>query len=199
MGKLLAHDMWGGVMAKQKDICIECGQNCEIPCAALYELENIYKETRTKEKRQLIYRLRKQLDIVDAEPASDLRDMARKIIKKLPELHHILDFRVKIGYVRSYERKTRDGKASYADCRKVNKVYSAYLPFDFVITFYEPNIGHLSDNQLKILMWHELKHIGISDRGFIVEPHEIEDFFTITDAHSTRWDNFGTEVIDILE
>lgn len=180
------------------DICIGCHNECEVPCSALEELRKIYDEARIKEKRHLIHGLRKRLGIVDAEVANDLKNLGKAIIKKLPELHHILDFDIKVGYVKSYERKMKDGKTVFADCRKVNKVYGAYLPFDFVITFYEPNIGHFTDNQLKILMWHELKHIGVGDRGFMIEPHDIEDFFTITDQHSTRWDEFGAKVADIM-
>lgn len=184
--------------AKTSEVCQKCGRDCESPCQAIDEMRKIYDETRTRERRQLIGRLRSLLGIVDAEPDNDLKALGQALIKKLPELCHISDFSIKVGYVRSYERKTKDGKPVYADCRKVNVVYGAYLPFDFIITFYEPNIGHLTENQLKILMWHELKHIGIGDRGFIVEPHDIEDFFAITDAHSTRWDDYGQEVIDIL-
>lgn len=191
--------MRGDGMAKKIELCGNCHNQCDIPCEALTELRKIYKETRTKEKKQLIYRIRKLLNIVDAEPANDLKRLAQKIIKKLPELSHIPDFDIKIGYVRSYERRTSGGRPTYADCRKINKVYAAYLPFDFIVTFYELNIGHLSENQLKILMWHELKHIGVGKRGFVIEPHDIEDFFTIIDSYSTRWDEFGMEVKDILE
>jgi hypothetical protein len=34
----------------------------------------------------------------------------------------------------------------------VQEVFKAYLPFDFIITFYERNTGLLSENQQKILM-----------------------------------------------
>lgn len=186
-------------MAKKIDICKKCNQDCEVPCAALNELFKIYAETRTREKKQLIHNLKKYLNIADAEPSRDLEKNANKIIKKLPELNYIPDFNIKIGYVKSFERKTKSGKATYADCRKVSEVYSAYLPFDFIITFYEMNIGHLSENQLKILMWHELMHIGIGNRGFTIVPHDIEDFYSIIDVHGTRWDELGDDIVDILE
>lgn len=182
------------------EICVKCEMKmqCDTICAAAQELQKIYDQNKHKEKVALIRRLRKLLDVQDAEPAPDLQALAKKIIKKLPELHHILDFDIKVGYVRSYERKTKDGKATLGDCRKVNTVYGAYLPFDFIITIYDMNVGHLSDNQIKILMLHELKHIGIGDRGFCIVPHDIEDFLDITDEHSTRWNELGAEVADIL-
>lgn len=186
-------------MIKSNDICVRCGRGCDNLCKAIKELQAIYNANSVKEKRQLIHRLKNQLGIIDAEPAKDLSSLAKKIIKKIPELHHIIDFNINIGYVRSYESKTKGGKLTYADCRKVNKVYGAYLPFDFIITFYEPNIDHLSDNQIKILMWHELKHIGVGERGFVIEPHDIEDFYAIIDIHGTKWDELGVDVINILE
>lgn len=179
-------------------ICDKCGRDCDVPCEANLVLYKIYNEIRIGEKRILIRNLRKQLGIVDAEPDKAMRSMARRIISRVPELAFIRELDIKVGYVRSFERKTKDGREVMGDCRKVNVVYGAYLPYDFVITFYDTNVGHLSDNQLKLLMWHELKHIGVGDRGFIISPHEVEDFYSIIDEHSTRWSELGAEVADIL-
>lgn len=176
------------------DICNKCRRDCDSVCEALFELKRIYSETKTKEKQRIIKNLRSLLNICDAEPSEELTNLATRIIDKFPEMHFIRDFDIKVGYVMSYECK----KDTLGDCRKVNTLYSAYLPFDFIITFYEPNIAHMSENQLKLLMYHELKHIGIGDRGFIVVPHDIEDFFDIIDFHGNRWSEFDTEVIDIL-
>lgn len=184
---------------KKSDICAECGKECEIKCAAFDYLVKIYEETRTKEKWQLIRYLRKYIGFGDAETSKEMADLAKQIIRKVPALSIIKDFGIKVGYVQSYERKTKDGHPLFGECRKVNKTYSAYLPFDFIITFYEMNIGHLSDNQIKLLMLHELSHIGVGDRGLIIVPHDIEDFLAITDVHSTRWSEFGAGVINILE
>lgn len=182
-------------------ICNKCHleKECKIPCAAVGKLQEVYEDLRTEEKRGIIQDLRTELGIKDAETAEDIQELAEKIINKISELSFINEFDIKVGYVRSYERKTKDGQVIYGDCRKVNKVYGAYLPYDFVITLYEPNIGHLTDNQIKILIWHELRHIDIGERGFTLRPHDIEDFYSIIDKHGTRWSEFNTEVADILE
>lgn len=180
-------------------ICDSCkNKNCEAPCNAYNELHNIYSKLRNEERSETIKRLRTLLEIRDAEVADDLAELGNKIIARIPELHFINDLDIKVGYVRSFERKTKDGKVIMGDCRKVNKIYGAYIPYDFIITFYEPNIVLLSDNQLKILMWHELKHIDVGDKGFTIRPHDIEDFYSIIDEHGTRWNEFNKEVIDIL-
>jgi hypothetical protein len=179
-------------------ICERCGRECEVACQALVECRDIYAAQKLADRKKLIYRLRKLLDIRDAEPSKEMARLGRRIISRVEGLRFIADFNIRVGYVESLERKTKGGREVYGDCRKINKVYGAYLPFDFIITFYAANIGHLSENQLKLLMWHELKHIGMGDRGPTLEPHDIEDFYAIIDTHGTRWSELGADVVDIL-
>jgi hypothetical protein len=117
----------------------------------------------------------------------------------MPELSIIPEYDIKVGYVRSYQRKTDKGKTVNADCRKVSKVYGAYLPYDFIITFYEPNIYYMTENQQKILMLHELKHIGLGERGLCIENHDVEDFGDILTRFGIDWNWMDKEVPDILE
>lgn len=180
------------------NLCAECGRECDFPCAAMKKLLRVYDELRTSEKHEIIADLRKELSITDYEIADDLMELGEKIISAMPELHIIRDFDIKIGYVRSYEAKRDKGRLIYADCRKVRGTYTAYLPFDFIITFYEPNVYHMSDNQKKILMLHELRHIGIGERGFRIEHHDVEDFKDILHKFGIDWNGFNQEVPDIL-
>lgn len=178
--------------------CEKPSLDCDLPCPALQELRKLYDRLRTEERAGMIRQLRSNLDIKDCEVAEDLQEMGERIIARMPELGHIPTFGVKVGYVRSYEKKIDKGRTVNADCRKVNKVYGAYLPFDFLITFYEPNIGHMTENQRKILMLHELMHIGIGERGYRIEPHDIEDFESILMRHGLHWNGFEQDVPDIL-
>jgi hypothetical protein len=57
----------------------------------------------------------------------------------------------------------------------------------------------LSDNQKKVVMWHELRHTGISTKGMKLQPHEIEDFESIAERLGIKWADMGRDVIDILE
>lgn len=179
-------------------ICMKCGRECYIPCAAIEELTRIFTNLRIEEKKEIVKQLREKLDLVDYEVADDLRELGEKIITAMPELSLIRDYNVRIGYVRSYEEKRDKGKQVYADCRKVRGPYTAYLPFDFVITFYEPNICDMTENQKKILMLHELKHIGIGERGLRIENHDIEDFKDILYRFGIEWNGFNQDVPDIL-
>lgn len=178
--------------------CEKVDLKCDLPCQAILQLDHIYQMLRTGERRDIIQKLRSMLDIQDYETADDLKEMADQIISRMPELQHILEFDIKIGYIRSYEAKYNKSKIVFGDCRKVSGLYQAYLPFDFLITFYEPNINHMSENQRKILMLHELKHVGIGERGLRIEPHDIEDFRSILSRYGMDWNGFSQEVPDIL-
>ncbi|MGJ0848173.1 putative metallopeptidase [Tissierella praeacuta] len=179
-------------------ICKKCFiEGCEMPCVALEELYRIWNEQNKKDKTIRVRNLKRRLGIREAEPSNELRILANKIIRRYPEFDFIREWDVRIGYVISQERKQGE-KITYADCRKVQEVYKAYLPYDFIITFYERNTGFLNENQLKILMYHELRHIGIGPKGLKINPHDIEDFSEILDKYGLDWNNFGKELPDIL-
>ncbi len=181
------------------DICKIClyKKDCEIACPAYSELHRIATEQDQKDKTAIVRNLIRRLGIRDAEKNNDLRLLANKIMRKYPEFDFIKDWNIKIGYVVSQEKKSGE-KVTYADCRKVPEVYRAYLPYDFVITFYERNTELLNENQKKILMLHELRHIGIGPRGIRVAPHDIEDFSSILERYGLNWDGPGEELPDIL-
>ncbi|MDQ7095958.1 putative metallopeptidase [Desulfosporosinus sp. PR] len=179
-------------------ICKKCIIKCGDSCAALNELMRTYETLKTKERIEIIGDLRKELDIIDCETADDLKELGEKVIQAMPELNIIKDYGVRIGYVRSYEAKRDKGRQINADCKKVNGTYTAYLPFDFIVTFYEPNVYYMTENQIKILMLHELRHIGIGERGLRLEPHDVEDFQNILSRFGIDWNEFDHEVPDIL-
>lgn len=183
-------------------ICKECCyvkdcHNDELPCAAFNVLYGIWNEQNIKDKSVRIRNLRRQLGIREAEPSNELRYLATKIINRYPEFNFIKEFNIKIGYVISQQRKSGE-KVTYADCRKVQDVFQAWLPYDFIITFYERNTGFLNENQIKVLMYHELKHIGIGEKGLKIVPHDIDDFTDILEKYGLDWNKIDKELPDIL-
>jgi hypothetical protein len=179
------------------EICIQCWKNkdCNEYCAAINHLAKINEQQKTKDKTALIRRLARQLNMQDAEPSKELKALGERIIKRFPEFSFIKEYDIRIGYVISYERKN-GAKIVYADCRKLQEPIKAYLPFDFLITFYDWHTGHMTENQKKLLMKHELKHVGIGMKGLKITPHDIEDFKDILDEYGTDWTE--KEVPDIL-
>lgn len=180
------------------DMCKECGRGCEELCLAIEKLYEIYQERRTKQKQYLIKMLRPQLNLMDWEVAPDLQELGELIINRFPQLIFIKEFNIKIGYVRAYENKSAKGRAVFADCRKITSSYRAYLPYDFLITFYDPCVATLTTNQKKLVMYHELRHIEMTPKGFGVRPHDIEDFEEILRSFGLQWNAFGNDVPDIL-
>lgn len=177
---------------------IEICESAEEPCNAVKALSKLCVEEFTQVKRELLMQYARELNIIDFEVSDELKEFGEKIISKRPELHFINEYGIKVGYVISYEAKRDKGRSVNADCRKVNGPYQAYLPFDFVITFYEPNVYHMTDNQKKILMLHELRHIGIGVRGLRIENHDIEDFYSLLQEFGMQWNDINQDVIDIL-
>lgn len=186
-----------------KEFCSDCEikfycKEYKLQCNAVKELAKICIEEDRQRKRELVIDLAHELELIDFEVSEELRILGEKIIARMPELYIIKEFDIKIGYVLSYEAKRDDGKSILADCRKVTSAYKAYLPYDFIITFYDPNVSHLSDNQKKIVMLHELKHVGVGPKGLKVIPHDIEDFKSLIVRYGLEWNGFDIEVPDIL-
>lgn len=181
------------------EICKRCllKKDCESMCPAYQELYKVADDQDKYDKTMYVRSLIKKLGIRDAEKSDSLRRLGDKIIKSFNQFNFIREWNIKIGYVISQEKKSGD-KITYADCRKVPEVYRAYLPYDFVITFYERNTGYLSENQQKILMYHELQHIGMGEKGVKIVPHDIEDFSNILSKHGLDWNDPGQELPDIL-
>lgn len=115
-------------------------------------------------------------------------EWAEEIIKdKRPD---ILDAGISVGFVSSTkEKKYGRIKNVLAECKKVTDLEQLYCPHDFLIIIYELNCEGLSDEQMKILLWHELEHIGIDPETgeFYVRPHDVEEFDKIIDAHGLHW------------
>jgi hypothetical protein len=57
---------------------------------------------------------------------------------------------------------------------------------------------YMTENQQKVLMLHELKHIGIGERGLKIENHDIEDFADILTAYGLDWNDIDKNIEDIL-
>ncbi len=119
------------------------------------------------------------------------RRMAEDLIKREPELAYIKDSMVIIAYLESNKKKIENGKVVLGQCEKVMSKNQWAMQFDFTITIFAPNVEGLTEEQLKMVMFHELLHIGIeqedeSDRYYIV-PHDLEDFKLIIDKFGTDY------------
>ena len=66
-----------------------------------------------------------------------------------------------------------------------------------MIVLYGPNTAGMTGEQLKILLWHELLHVGMSmnidgEPVYRIVSHDVEDFRVILNKHGFDW--AGTKV-----
>ena len=119
------------------------------------------------------------------------RTIAERVIRDHEELHFIKEYGCRVAYLESDEGKTKGKKDVLGECIKVQKTYEWICQYDFVIVIYAPNTFMLEDDQLSILLWHELQHIGLNEDGeepsFYVVPHDIEDFSNILELYGLHW------------
>lgn len=117
--------------------------------------------------------------------------IAEKLIETEQELAYIRESDVTIGYLLSDREKRNHSKTVYGECEKVPDKWKWSVPFDFVITLFEPNIEALNGEQIKILLFHELLHVGVEQDGneerYYIVPHDIEDFKTIINRFGVDW------------
>lgn len=114
---------------------------------------------------------------------------AEQLIATEPELEYIKNSNVRIAYLESDKENHRKDKIIYGQCEKVQNKNQWAIDYDFTITLYQPNLIYFDEPQIKILLFHELLHIGIDEEKgtYSTVPHDLEDFKTIIDRFGTDW------------
>lgn len=137
------------------------------------------------------------------EYSSLYTELGNEIINKLPEFQDILESNCRIGFMKSSIAKQSCGFYVHAECKRLTgDINMRFIPHDYLIIVYEPNIEHMNLHQIRILLWHELKHIKITNKGdtwkFGINDHDIADFRDLINKVGPRWDEEGAAVPDIL-
>ena len=118
-------------------------------------------------------------------------EVGADLIRTDSVLKYIADSEVSIVYLSSEQEKKANGKLVFGQCEKVPDKYKWAVPCDFTITVFEPNVERFTDEQIRILLLHELLHIGIELDGneevYSITPHDIEDFRLILDRYGMDW------------
>ena len=118
----------------------------------------------------------------------DYEKLAYQLIDSEDELEYIKNSNVKIAFLESDKKKKSKGRVVFGECEKVQDKNKWGIPYDFTITLFKPNIAKFSIKQLEIVLFHELLHVGISDKGKLsIIPHDLEDFKLIIDKYGTNW------------
>ena len=118
--------------------------------------------------------------------------IAEYVIDTYPELEDLKEHPCMIAYLGSKKEKKSSGRITHADCTKVSDRYKWCCDYDFFITVYEKNCAGMTDEQMEILMLHELMHIGVDvddeeNVHYFIRPHDIEDFSVILSRYGLDW------------
>lgn len=123
---------------------------------------------------------------------AEYAEIAAELIREEPALVDIANSQASIIYLSSNNKKTSKGKTVHAECEKISDKYKWGIPCDFTITVFEPNCEGFTPEQIKILLFHELLHVGVEfnpdgSETYSTKPHDLEDFKVIIDKYGTEW------------
>lgn len=126
------------------------------------------------------------------EISEEFAHIGANVIEEEESLIDIQNSQATIVYLTSENKKMSKGKKVCGECEKVPEKYKWSIPADFTITVFLPNIEGFTDEQKRILMFHELLHVGIEfnedgSESYSVRPHNYEDFKEIIDRYGTDW------------
>lgn len=106
-------------------------------------------------------------------------------------LRHIAESEITVMFLASDCEKRAKGRTVYGECEKVPSKWKWAVPCDFTVTVFEPNVERFTDEQLRILILHELLHIGAEADGneerYYVRPHDYEEFREIAQRYGLEW------------
>ena len=127
--------------------------------------------------------------VEECSQSSLYADMAYDLIRNAPSLQWILEEDISIGYLSSNFPKKSNGKIIYGMCRKIPDRDRWAILYDFVITIYEPNVEGWGEDKLRILLHHELLHVGMGNGQvkYKIIPHDVEDFKEIINQYGIDW------------
>ena len=121
----------------------------------------------------------------------EYKQIAEELILTAPELDQIRDSAVNIVFLGSDYEKKSNGRIIFGECEKIPGKYRWAIDYDMAIIVYEPNVERFTKEQLRILLLHELMHVGVKEDGneetYYIVPHDIEDFRAIIDKYGIDW------------
>lgn len=122
--------------------------------------------------------------------SEEYTEIANEILKSadFEEIRPFCNFVV----LSSEEQKARNHKIVFGECKKVSKEYKWICPYDFMIIIYDQNIAGFTDEQISILIEHELRHMGYDltknePKPYII-PHDVEEFDAIIEKWGVHWE-----------
>ena len=119
--------------------------------------------------------------------------LGQALVDKEPSLARVRESHATIVYLASDAAKASRGRKVLGQCERVPDRWKWAVPADFCITVFEPNVAGMTDDQLSVLILHELLHVGVfenkdGDEVYRCAPHDLEDFREIVERFGMGWD-----------
>lgn len=123
----------------------------------------------------------------------EYQHIAQEVIEEYNDLAYLRGGDIQIILLSSDAEKKKGSHLVFGVCEKIPDKYKWSIPCDFTITIFDNNIAEFSDEQLRILIFHELLHVGVDGDRLFVREHDLEDFKEIIDRFGTHWSEPGWE------
>lgn len=120
-------------------------------------------------------------------------EIMKEVIEEYDELEYLRGGDIQIIVLSSDLEKKKGSHLVFGQCEKIPSKYKWAIPCDFSITIFDNNIAEFSDEQLRVLIFHELLHVGVDGDRLYVREHDLEDFKEIIDKFGTHWSEPGWE------
>ncbi len=132
-------------------------------------------------------------------PRPEYRELARDL-RGAPALKWRL-FHIDLDRVGFYYEETCEDTDHIAECLRVNEPWRSVLAdagvfWDWLVVVYGRHAEGKSAEWLKIVLYHELRHIGIDGK---VAKHTTEDFADILEDFGIRWTDDKEALPDITK
>lgn len=120
-------------------------------------------------------------------------ELGQALVDTEPSLARVRESHATIVYLASSAAKASRGRKVLGQCERVPDRWKWAVPADFCITVFEPNVAGMTDDQLSVLILHELLHVGVfenkdGDEVYRCVPHDLEDFREVVERFGMGWD-----------
>lgn len=136
-------------------------------------------------------------------------EIGRHLIENEEIFRHIKEHDIKIRYLESNKPAGKKKRVILGECRRITDKIREMLQAcdirkedipDFVVVIYKERIHGFTNAQLRILIMHELMHIGVkedSETGQVsyhIAKHDLEDFRYIISEYGADWADDKTQI-----
>ena len=123
--------------------------------------------------------------------SEECAELAAEVIREHPDLQWINTAGITIGFIETDKEKNSSVGPVLGECQLVQEIQKLFCPYDFLIVIYLPNITHLNRDQMKILLYHEMLHVDMSEKNgnpiYRVAPHDVQDFKAVIRQYGMQW------------